>query len=256
MNKISDVFKNKKALITYLTAGDPNLEKTKEFILTMAKSGAGLIEIGIPFSDPIAEGEVIQNAMMRALKNNINVDNIFNMVSEVRKETNIPLAFMTYLNPVFSYGYARFFKKCKELGIGGIIIPDMPFEEQDEIKEFAQKNEVSIITLIAPSSKERIAVLAKAAEGFIYLISSLGVTGMRDKITTDIAAIVSQIKAQTQTPVAVGFGISKAQQAKEISQYADGIIIGSAIVKIIAEYAQDAAPKIAGYVSSIKSAIE
>ncbi|MDR2772375.1 MAG: tryptophan synthase subunit alpha, partial [Elusimicrobiota bacterium] len=199
MNKIPQAFSGKKALIAYLTAGDPCLDKTKDFILSLAKNGADLIEIGIPFSDPIAEGEVIQNAMERALKNDITIDNIFTMVAEIRKGTNIPLLFMTYLNPVFSYGYARFFKKCKETGLDGIIVPDMPFEEQGEIKEFAQKNDVSLITLIAPTSKERIAMLAKNAEGFIYLVSSLGVSGVREKITTDIGTICADIRAVSQT---------------------------------------------------------
>ncbi len=255
MNKIKKAFENKKALITYITAGDPNLEKTKEFIIAMAQNGADLIEVGIPFSDPIAEGDVIQSAMERALKNKINIDDIFSVIVEARKTVDIPIVFMTYLNPVFSYGYARFFKKCKESGISGIIVPDMPFEEQDEIKESAQKNEVAIITLIAPTSKERISILAKNAQGFIYLISSLGVTGVREKITTDIGAIIKQIREQTDVPVGVGFGISTPQQAKEISNFADGIIIGSAIVKIIAKYKEEAAPKIAEYISSIKEVL-
>lgn len=255
MNKIQKAFENKKALITYLVAGDPNLDKTKEFILTMVKNGANLIEIGIPFSDPVAEGAVIETAMGRALKNKINLDDIFLMVAQVRKETDIALAFMTYLNPVFSYGYGRFFKRCKELDINAIIIADMPFEEQGEVLEFADKNLVATITLIAPTSKDRISTLAKSAKGFIYLISSLGVTGVRDKITTDIKSIVDHIKTVTQIPVAVGFGISTPQQAKEIAQNSDGVIIGSAIVKIIEQYKEDAVPKIAEYVASIKNVL-
>ncbi|MDR3243287.1 MAG: tryptophan synthase subunit alpha [Elusimicrobiota bacterium] len=252
MNKISQAFKNKKALIAYLTAGDPNLQKTKEYIIAMAQSGADLIEIGIPFSDPVAEGAVIQAAMERALKNKIDIDNIFDMVESVRKEINIPLVFMTYLNPVFSYEYEKFFKKCKETGVSAIIVPDMPFEEQGEIKDIANKYNIAVITLIAPTSKERISALSKSAQGFIYLVSSLGVTGMRDKITTDIGSIISQIKKETNVPIGVGFGISTAQQAKEIIKYADGAIIGSAIVKIIAQNNDDTINNLKNFILSVK----
>ncbi|MDR1695277.1 MAG: tryptophan synthase subunit alpha [Endomicrobium sp.] len=255
MNKISEIFKNKKCLITYLTAGDPSLDKTEEFIVSLAKNGADLIEIGIPFSDPVAEGEVIQNAMARALSENIGLDDIFNMVSSVVKKISVPLAFMTYLNPLLTYGYDKFFKRCKETGIEAIIVPDMPFEEQDEIKEFTGKYGVTIITLIAPTSLERIEKLAKNAEGFIYLVSSLGVTGTRSEITTDINSIVSKIKQITDVPVAVGFGISTGKQAKDMTESADGAIIGSAIVKIIAEHKENAAAKIAGFVSEVKTAV-
>ncbi|MDR1941068.1 MAG: tryptophan synthase subunit alpha [Endomicrobium sp.] len=254
MDKISEIFKNKKCLITYLTAGDPDLDKTAEYIVTMSKSGADLIEIGIPFSDPTAEGEVIQNAMMRALKNDITIDKIFDAAAKAGKEIQTPLVFMTYLNPVFSYGYDKFFKKCKETGISGVIVPDMPFEEQDEIRQWTSKYGVDIITLIAPTSQERIEKLAAQAEGFIYLVSSLGVTGIRTKITTDIEKIVSQIKKTASVPVAVGFGISTPAQVKEMTKYADGAIVGSAIVKIIAEYGQNASKPLAEYVSSLKQA--
>ncbi|OEG70435.1 tryptophan synthase subunit alpha [Candidatus Endomicrobiellum trichonymphae] len=253
---ITGIFKNGKALITYLTAGDPSLDKTEDYVLTMAENGSDLIEIGIPFSDPVAEGETIQNAMIRALSKKIDLDDIFNVVTNVRKKSNIPLVFMTYLNPLFSYGYEEFFKKCGSTGINGIIVPDMPFEEQDEIKGFTDKYGITVITLIAPTSKERINVLAKQAEGFIYLVSSLGVTGVRSRITTNIDAIVSEIKKVTDIPVAVGFGISTHEQAKKMAKSADGVIIGSAVVKIIAEYKENAAPKLAKYVSEIKRAIQ
>jgi tryptophan synthase alpha chain len=252
MNEISQAFKNKKALITYLTAGDPNLQKTKEYIIAMAQSGADLIEIGIPFSDPVAEGAVIQTAMERALKNKIDADDIFDMVESVKKEISVPLVFMTYLNPVFSYGYEKFFDKCNQTGISAIIVPDMPFEEQGEIKDIANKRDIAVITLIAPTSEERISMLSKSAQGFIYLVSSLGVTGTRDKITTDIGSIVSQIKKETNIPIGVGFGISTAQQAKEIIKYADGAIIGSAIVKIISENNENTADKLKNFILSIK----
>ncbi|MCL2484747.1 MAG: tryptophan synthase subunit alpha [Endomicrobia bacterium] len=256
MNKISEVFKNKKALIIYLTAGDPSLNKTEEFIVALAENGADLIEIGIPFSDPVAEGEVIQNAMARALSKSINLDDIFNMVSNVKKKVSIPLTFMTYLNPLLSYGYDKFFKKCKETGIEAVIVPDMPFEEQKEIKDFTDKYGITIITLIAPTSDERIEKLAKNAEGFIYLVSSLGVTGVRREITTDINAIVSNIKQITGVPVAVGFGISTGKQAKEMIKSADGVIMGSAIVKIIAEHKENATPKIADFILGVKKEVQ
>ncbi|MDR3048935.1 MAG: tryptophan synthase subunit alpha [Elusimicrobiota bacterium] len=256
MNKISRAFENKKALIAYLTAGDPYLDKTKEYILAMAQSGADLIEIGIPFSDPVAEGTVIQSAMERALKNEINIDDIFHIAAQIEKEalplSLPPLVFMTYLNPVLSYGYEKFFKKCKETGISGIIVPDMPFEEQDEIKTIANKNDIAVITLIAPTSNERISTLAKNAQGFIYLVSSLGVTGTRDKITTDIGAIVSQIRKETKIPIAVGFGISSPEQAKEMVKYADAAIIGSAIVKIISENNENTLKNLKDFVLSVK----
>ncbi|MCL2335243.1 MAG: tryptophan synthase subunit alpha [Endomicrobia bacterium] len=252
-NKISEAFKNKKALIAYLTAGDPSLDKTEEFIIALAENGADLIEIGIPFSDPVAEGETIQNAMYRALKNSINLDDIFNMVSNVRKKINIPLVFMTYLNPLLTYGYEAFFKKCKETGISAIIAPDMPFEEQGEVKEFSDKYNIDLISMVAPTSAERIEKITKQAKGFIYLVSSLGVTGVRQKITTDISVIVSHIKKITNVPVAVGFGISNGEQAKEMVKHADGVIIGSAIVKIIAEHGNHAAAKLGAYIADVKA---
>jgi len=252
MSKISEVFNNKKCLVAYLTAGDPALAQTEEYIKVLADSGADLIEIGIPFSDPVAEGEVISAAMERALKNGVSIDKLFEMVARVKKEIKVPLAFMTYINPVFSYGYDKFFKKCKETGVDAIIVPDMPFEEQGEIKEYTDKYSIDIITLIAPTSKERIAKLAKNSKGFIYLVSSMGVTGVRAKITTDIPAIVSEIKKVTDTPVAVGFGISTPEQASDMLKSADGVIIGSAIVKIIAEHKDKAAKPLADYIKSIK----
>jgi tryptophan synthase alpha chain len=194
--------------------------------------------------------------MTRALSKDIDLDDIFNVVANVRKKSKIPLVFMTYLNPLFSYGYEEFFKKCGSMGINGIIVPDMPFEEQGEIKSFTDKYGITVITLIAPTSKERVNILAKQAEGFIYLVSSLGVTGVRSKITTNIGAIVSEIKKVTDTPVAVGFGISTPEQAKKMTKYADGVIIGSAVVKIIAEYKEGAAPKLAKYISEIKRVIQ
>ncbi len=188
-NRIQNAFNNKKAFIAFIPAGDPDLESTEEFIFALEKAGTDLIELGIPFSDPIADGIVIQKANLRALAGGVNIEKIFDMVKKVRIKTQIPLAFLTYLNPVFNYSYEEFFKKCAETGIDGLIIPDLPFEEQSEIKEYSEKYEVDIISFIAPTSKDRIETIAKEARGFIYAASSMGVTGVRAKITTDLKSI-------------------------------------------------------------------
>ena len=236
MNRIGEAFQNKKAFIVYLVAGDPNLASSAEFILAAQKAGADLVEIGIPFSDPIAEGDVIQAASVRALASGTRLDGVFDMVDSLKGKMRIPLVFMTYLNPVFVYGYDRFFARCADAGVGGIIIPDMPFEEQNEAKEAANKHNVEIVSLIAPTSGERIADIARNAEGFIYLVSSLGVTGVRDVITTDVSAIVSEIRKVTDVPIAVGFGISSREQVEYYSAVADGVIVGSAIVSLVGEH--------------------
>ncbi len=255
MSKISNAFKNGKAFIGFLTAGDPSLDKTEEFVLEMVKAGADLIEIGIPFSDPIAEGEVIQRANIRALANGTTMDKVFETVKRIRQKTQIPLVFLTYLNPVFTYGYDHFFRECSEHGIDGVIIPDIPFEEKGELMPFSDKYNVDIISLIAPTSEERINKLASCAKGFVYCVSSKGVTGVRSEIKTDLQSIVSSVRSATNVPVAVGFGISTPQQASEIAKYADGIIVGSAIVKIIEEFGNDAGKPLYDYVNNIKQSI-
>jgi tryptophan synthase alpha chain len=254
-NKISQIFVDQKAFIAFLTAGDPSLDKTEEFILAMDAAGADLIEIGIPFSDPIAEGPVIEAANERALSVGTTTDAIFDMVARVRVKTAIPLVFLTYMNPVFVYGVERFFATCQKNGINGIIIPDLPFEEKGEILSVAHAHDVDVITLIAPTSQDRIQMLAKEATGFIYLVSSLGVTGVRSEIKTDLAAIVSDIRAVTQTPVAVGFGIATPEQATTISQLADGVIVGSAIVRIIAAHGAASTGPLSDYVREMKTAL-
>lgn len=251
MSRINEAFKDKKAFIGFLTAGDPCLEKTIEYILEMEKAGASLIEIGIPFSDPIAEGPVIQEANIRALTNNMTTDKVFEIVKEVRKVSNIPLCLMTYLNPVFHYGYDNFFKKCQEVGIDGIIIPDCPFEESKEVSDVCYQYDVDFISMIAPTSKERTLEIAKQAKGFIYLVSSMGVTGMRQEIITDIKGIVELIKSVTDTPVAIGFGINNQEQVKHFMTIADGVIVGSAIVNIIKENGHDANKPLYDYVKSL-----
>ena len=257
-SKISDAFKGtgKKVFIAYLMGGDPDLGMSRDLILAMERAGADIIEIGIPFSDPIAEGEVIQRANIRALSANTDVDKLFDMVGSLKDEIKIPLLFMTYLNPVFRYGYDRFFKRCSESRISGVIFPDVPFEEQGEVLPFAERYRIDIITLIAPTSKARIERAAKNAKGFVYLVSSLGVTGVRSNIRTDIGTIVSEIRRHTDVPVAVGFGIHSPEQAAAVSKQADGIIVGSAIVRMIEEHREDATDIIAEYVRTMKNAME
>ncbi len=255
MSKIKEAFQNKKAFIAFLTAGDPNLESTVTYILEMERAGADLIEIGIPFSDPTAEGIVIQEANIRALSNGMTTDGVFEIVRRVREVSNVPLAFMTYLNPVFHYGYKRFLEKCKELEVDGIIVPDLPFEEKEELEGIAIPYGVDIISLIAPTSENRIKMIASEANGFIYIVSSLGVTGVRKEINTDLGAMVKLIREVTDTPCAIGFGISSPEQAAQMSKLADGVIVGSAIVKIIAEYGDAAKDELYKYVSDMKAAM-
>ena len=254
VSKIANAFENGKAFIGFLTAGDPTVEKTVEYILAMEEAGCDLIEIGIPFSDPMAEGVVIQDANVRALKHNTTTDDVFDIVKAVREKTDVPLVFLTYINPVFFFGYEEFFKKCGELGVDGIISPDLPYEEKGEISEIARKNDVDVISLIAPTSKERIQKIATDATGFIYVVSSLGVTGMRSEIKTDLNAILKDIRDVTDLPLAVGFGINTPEQAQNIGKIADGVIVGSAIVKIIEEHGENATEPLKDYVSSMKKA--
>lgn len=256
MNKISDAFKNGKAFIGFITAGDPDVETSKKIMVKMAQAGCDLIEVGIPFSDPIAEGPVIQNANIRALKNNVTTDDVFDMVKEVQPQVNIPMVFMTYLNVLFKYGYDRFLQKASDAGICGVIIPDMPYEEKGELQSVAKKYGIEVVSLIAPTSEERIKMIASDAEGFIYEVSSLGVTGIRSEIKTDLQSITQAVKQVTDVPVAIGFGINTPEQAKEFSQFADGIIVGSAIVKLIEQYKTGAPDKVYDYVKSMKHAIK
>ena len=253
MSSIPGAFQRGKAFIGFVTAGDPSMEKTEEFILAMVSAGTDLIEIGIPFSDPIAEGPVIQRANIRALSAGAAIAQIFALVERLRRKTQVPLVFLTYLNPVFHYGYERFFKRCADGGVDGIIIPDMPFEEQGEARGSAQLHGIDLISLIAPTSEQRIRAIAASAQGFLYVVSSLGVTGVRGAIETDLEAIVKAARRETAIPIAVGFGVSTPAQAAQIARIADGVIVGSAIVKIIEEYQGDAAPHIANYVEKMKA---
>lgn len=255
MSKIAQAFKNGKAFIGFVTGGDPSLAKSEEFILEMVRGGADLVEIGIPFSDPIAEGVVIQAANIRALSAGATVDKIFDLVASVRQKTEVPLVFLTYLNPVFNYGYSRFLARCAELGVDGIIIPDLPYEEKGELTEIAANFGVDVISLIAPTSEQRIKQIAQEATGFIYVVSSMGVTGMRSEIKTDLPGILEVVKASSSLPTAVGFGINTPKQAGEIAKIADGVIVGSAIVKIIEKYGENAGSYIYDYVRSMKDVV-
>ena len=255
MSRIQNAFAEGKAFIPFITAGDPSLAKTEEFILEMERAGADLVEIGIPFSDPIAEGVVIQEADIRSLAAGTTTDKVFDMVLDLRKKTEIPLVFMTYVNPVSHYGYEKFFSRCQEAGIDGIIIPDLPFEEKGELEDIAAAHGVDLISMIAPTSELRIATIAKEARGFLYVVSSLGVTGVRGTITTDIGAMVGKIRKHTQIPCAVGFGISSPEQAARMAALSDGAIVGSAIVKLMEQYATQAVPHVAEYVRTMKQAV-
>jgi tryptophan synthase alpha chain len=255
MSKIADAFINGKAFIGFVTAGDPNLAVSKQIMVNMAKGGCDLIEVGIPFSDPIAEGVVIQNANIRALKNNITTDDVFALVKEVKQEVDVPMVYMTYLNVLFKYGYDRFLQNAKNSGACGVIIPDLPFEEKSELQEVAKNYGIEVVSLIAPTSENRIKTIASQAEGFVYAVSSLGVTGMRSEIKTDLKAITTAIKEATNIPVAIGFGINTPEQAKKYADMADGVIVGSAIVKIVENYGENAPDEVYKYVKSMKDAI-
>ncbi|MCR5796878.1 MAG: tryptophan synthase subunit alpha [Eubacterium sp.] len=255
MSKIREAFANGKAFIPFLTCGDPSLEATKKNVLAMARAGADLIELGIPFSDPTAEGEVIMDASLRALNAGTTTDKVFAMVEELRSEIDIPMVFMTYANVLFSYGIERFAKRSKEVGIDGFILPDIPYEEKEEFEEPCKKYGLDLISLVAPTSHDRIKMIAGDASGFLYCVSSLGVTGVRAKISTDIGGMIDIAKSVSDIPCAVGFGISTPEQAGEMSRFADGVIVGSAIVKICQEYGEEAAAHIEEYVKKMKEAI-
>lgn len=255
MSNIKRAFENGKAFIAFITCGDPDIQTTAEVVREAVKNGADLIELGIPFSDPTAEGPVIQGANIRALKGGITTDDVFTLVKELRKDVNVPLVFMTYANVVFSYGTERFAKKCMETGVDGIILPDLPYEEKDEFQPDFSKYGVTLISLIAPTSENRIAMIAKEAEGFLYIVSSLGVTGTRDEIKTDLDSIVKVVRQNTDIPCAIGFGISTPKQAKQMADISDGAIVGSAIVKYLEKYGKDAPKYIGEYVKSMKDAI-
>lgn len=255
MSNIAKAFANGKAFIPFVTCGDPDLETTAKAVRAMAGAGADLIELGIPFSDPTAEGPVIQAANVRSLSAGATTDKIFDLVRDLRRDVTVPMVFMTYANVVFSYGSEKFIAACAEIGIDGLILPDIPYEEKDEFDPICKRYGVDLISMVAPTSKDRIATVAKEASGFIYVVSSLGVTGVRSEITTDIGAMVRLIRASSSLPCAVGFGISTPEQAKKMAGLSDGAIVGSAIVRLLAQYGREAVPHVAEYVKSMKDAV-
>jgi tryptophan synthase alpha chain len=256
MSNIARAFDHGKAFIGFVTGGDPSIEKTKEFIVALRDAGCDLIEIGVPFSDPIAEGPVIQEANLRALAAGATTDKLFGLVRELREDgLDEPLVFLTYLNPVYHYGYGNFFTRAAEAGLDGVIIPDLPFEEQHELTPFASARGIDVISLVSPTSEERAGMIAARATGFVYVVSSMGVTGTRNEITTDLASITARARAVTDIPIAVGFGIHTPEQARAVAGIADGVIVGSAIVRIVAEHGADAAPRVADYARGMKEAV-
>lgn len=255
MSKIHTAFDHGKAFIAFLTCGDPDLATTAAAVRAAAANGADLIELGIPFSDPTAEGPVIQGANLRALQGGVTTDKIFAFVRQLRQEVAIPMVFMTYANVVFSYGAERFISTCRDIGIDGLILPDLPFEEKEDFLPLCRQYGVDLISLIAPTSENRIAMIAKEAEGFLYIVSSLGVTGARSEIKTDLASIVEVVRQNTGIPCAIGFGIFTPEQAARMAGLADGVIVGSAIVKLLETYGKDAPEQIGAYVRSMKEAM-
>ncbi|MCI9572646.1 MAG: tryptophan synthase subunit alpha [Lachnospiraceae bacterium] len=255
MSNIRKAFENGKAFIAFITCGDPDLDTTAAAVRAAADNGADLIELGIPFSDPTAEGPVIQGANFRALKDGITTDKIFTFVKNLRQDVHVPMVFMTYANVVFSYGTERFLSTCRDIGIDGLILPDLPYEEKDEFLPLCQEHGVDLISLIAPTSENRIAMIAREAQGFLYIVSSLGVTGTRSEIKTDLASIVKVVRENTNIPCAIGFGISTPEQARKMAELSDGAIVGSAIVKLLERYGRDAPEHIGEYVKSMKDAL-
>ena len=255
MSKIKSAFENGKAFIPFITCGDPDLATTKACVLDAVRAGADLVELGIPFSDPVAEGPVIQEANERALKGGVTTDKVFDLVRELRQETQVPLVFMTYANVLYSYGAERFLSTCREIGIDGVILPDLPYEEKGEFLDVCHQYGIDLISLIAPTSEQRIAMIAGEAEGFLYIVSSLGVTGTRSEITTDLSGIIKVVRENTDLPCAIGFGISKPDQAQKMAALSDGAIVGSAIVRLIHESGADAPSKVYEYVKEMKDTV-
>ncbi|SBW09224.1 Tryptophan synthase alpha chain [uncultured Eubacteriales bacterium] len=255
MSRIAEAFSRGKAFIPFVTAGDPDLETTEQLVLAMSSAGADIIELGIPFSDPMAEGPVIQAASARALTKGCTADQLFSLVERLRTNIQTPLVFMTYYNPIFSYGAKQFLESCSSCGIDGVIVPDLPFEEKNEFAPLCAAHGIELISLIAPTSKERIRAIAADASGFLYCVSSLGVTGVRAEINTDISEMIGLVREVSTIPCAVGFGISTPAQARQMAALSDGAIVGSAIVRLVAEHGRDCVPVVRDYVAAMKQAI-
>ena len=261
MNRIDSMFaelkkQNKKALITFITAGDPDFDTTEQLVLEMERQGANLIELGVPFSDPIAEGPIIQEASLRSLQGGTTLEGIFELVKKLRTKTEIPLVFMMYINTIYRFGVEHFFSLCQETGIDAVIVPDLPFEEHDEIDECAYAHGVYPINLVAPTSKDRIAAIAANSKGFLYCVSSTGVTGVRNTFKTDFDSFFDTIKQHASIPYCVGFGISSPEQVKQMKTYCDGVIVGSAIVKMIGQEQKSSVATVGTFVKSLRNALD
>lgn len=252
MSNIKKAFEQGKAFVAFITCGDPDLETTAAAVRAAVANGADLIELGIPFSDPTAEGPVIQGANIRALSGGVTTDKIFDLVRDLRTDITVPMVFMTYANVVFSYGTETFISTCKDIGIDGLILPDIPYEEKEEFLPICHKYDVELISLIAPTSENRISMIAKEAEGFLYIVSSLGVTGTRSEIKTNLKSIVDVVRQNTDIPCAIGFGISTPEQAGKMAAISDGAIVGSAIVKLIEKYGKESPKYVGEYVKAMK----
>lgn len=255
MSRIEEAFQKHKAFIAFITVGDPDLETTERVVHAAVENGADLIELGIPFSDPTAEGPVIMEADEVALKAGTTTDKVFELTKKLRETITVPMVYMTYANVVFSYGCEKFAQKAADAGIDGLILPDVPYEEKEEFTEVFDRYGLDLISMIAPTSEDRIAMIAKEAKGFIYMVSSLGVTGTRSEITTDISAMTDLVKKNSEVPCAVGFGISTPEQAARMAELSDGAIVGSAIIKIIAKYGKEAAGSVGEYVKEMADAV-
>jgi tryptophan synthase alpha chain len=262
MNRIDGKFKflkekNEKAMIAFITAGDPNLDTTIDVVLAMEVAGADIIELGIPYSDPLADGVIIQQSSTRALNNGARISKIMNTVKEIRKNTEVPLVYLVYYNSVFKYGIEKFIKECSNVGIDGIIIPDLPIEERKDIIEVADSYGVNLIPLVAPTSKKRIESIVNNGKGFVYCVSTNGVTGVRKELGTNIEEYMEVVSQYTNLPKAIGFGISGPDMAKELKSYCDGVILGSAIVRLFGEglEKEELITNVKNFVKSIKDVL-
>ena len=260
-NRIDTTFtslktEGRKALITYIVAGDGGFDLTENAILAMVQSGVDIIEIAVPFSDPIAEGKTIQEASLRALRSGTTLKGVFAMVERLRQKTDMPLLLMLYANTIFRTGTEHFFAKCEETGIDGVIVPDLPYEEHEEFSSVSRIHGVHNISLVTPTSHSRIAKIASAAEGFLYCVSSTGVTGMRESFTTDFDAFFGEIAKSAKVPYCVGFGIRNGEAARKMGSYCDGVIVGSAIVNKVAEYGENAVPEIEKLCTELRKGLD
>ncbi|HUU08362.1 MAG TPA: tryptophan synthase subunit alpha [Dehalococcoidales bacterium] len=257
MSRISAVFSQPghKALIPYITVGYPSLEATLEVVPLLAAGGCDIVELGIPFSDPLADGTTIQKASFQALQNGITLQHCFEVAGQLSQKVKTPLVFMTYFNPVLSYGLDKFCRDCARSGVSGLIIPDLPPEEGDEIEAMARKQGLDVVYLLAPTSTEaRIKLVAGRAGGFIYLVSVTGVTGARDRLPQNLSAFVARVRKIARQPLCVGFGISTPEQAKEVARIADGVIVGSRLIQLME--ADRSLAEVAGFTRELRRALD